>query len=183
MKQFLISLILIFNIMGCVDRNKVNNRSVSVKDTSIIKNARVIEKEQQIVDSIKKEIIKSKVKLHLSVLDTVQYKFILEDVGTEGTEGIAYYLNDSLRKIRFKIYTSMGQIHLNYVFNESNIDVIEERFSNKSDIATVQYGKDLELTKTLSYRVDNKGMPVKKVDSDRVDVFQELKKNVPFELK
>jgi hypothetical protein len=112
------------------------------------------------------------------VSDTIKYQFSLEDVGTEGNEGTAFYWNDSIRKIRIDIYTSMWKYKLLYLFYKTYIRVSEHTYN----IGNVYYGEDIELIKTLFYSVNLNGVPLEKVDNKRVDIFQELKRAVPFEL-
>lgn len=74
----------------------------------------------------------------------------------------------------FDIYTSMWKIHLLYLLNKNSIQVTEETFNIYENIKRI---------KQLSYLINLDGVPLGKVDSSRVDVFQDIKDVVPFELK
>ena len=126
------------------------------------------------LDSIKKKIIVSKT----SSSDTIKYQFSLEDVGTEGNEGIAYYLNGSVRKAEIEIYTSMWRYHIQYYFSEKKIKVIENTYniSNASSNKT-------ESIKQTDYTIDYTGKLIGNADKERLDIFKEFKRVVPFELK
>lgn len=156
---------------------KESNNSIIVHD-SVMDNKKIvsIQRENNMnLDSVKQKILKSKSRLHLSDSDTIEYQFILEDVGTEGNEAIAFYLNDSIQKIRIDIYTSMWKYQLLYLFHKTSVRVSEHTYNI--------YDKEIELIKTLSYMTDLSGIPLEKVDSNRVDIFQGLRQVVPFYLK
>lgn len=106
--------------------------------------------------------------------DTWEYQFSLEDIGTEGNEGVAYYIDGGLRKIEIDIYASMWRTQLLYIFNRTNIEVTEEVFNTY---------KNMELVRNSSYLIDLNGIPIGRADSSRVDMFQKLKSAVPFTLK
>lgn len=167
-------LFIVFSILlnySCTTHKSESDQTM-VSDTIITCNH--IENQKNVVyinlDSIKKEILK----LNISVQDTLKYQFSLEDVGTEGNEGIAYYINDRLQKIEMDIYTSMWKIHLLYLFNRGKIKVTEETFNIYENV---------ELIKNKSYLININGIPLESVDSSRVDIFQELKSVIPFTLK
>lgn len=166
---------------SCSKQRTKESNNTEVCDTNFASNQTICQKEVVIIniDSIKKEILVSKEKLKLSSSDTVKYLFSLEDVGTEGNEGIAYYLNDSVQKIKIDIYTSMWKYDLLYLFDKTYIKVTERTYN----IVNVHSGGGIELIKTLSYRMDNNGVPFEKTDSNRIDIFQKFKQVVPFVLK
>jgi hypothetical protein len=125
------------------------------------------------LDSVKKgiQLIREK----LNPTDTTKYKFQLEDVGTEGNEGFAYYINDSLKKVECDIYTSMWRYHIQYYIINNRIDVIERTYN-------ITYNKSKKV-KEITYTIDLKGKLIGDADKERIDIFQEFKKAVPFELK
>ena len=175
-------LIGLFSLLcSCSKQRTKESNNIEVCDTNFASNQTTSQKEVITIniDSIKRKILVSKEKLKLSPSDTVKYKFSLEDVGTEGNEGIAYYLNDSVQKIKIDIYTSMWKYDLLYLFDKENIKVTERTFN----IANVHSGRGIELIKTLSYRMDKNGVHFEKIDSNRIDIFQKFKKVVPFVLK
>lgn len=159
---------------------KENDRNITVCDTIIAGNQNIayIQLKSYVdLDSIKNEILVLKENSHIS--DSVKYKFSLEDVGSEGNEGIAYYLNDTVQKIEIDIFTSMWKIHLLYLFDKKYVRVTECTYN----IVKAYSGGDPELIKTLSYITDRTGVPINKTDNDRVNIFQELESTVPFTLK
>jgi len=179
---FLFLFFVLFSFCSCPKRANKENSNIVVCDTDIVNNQNVmpIQKENNVnLDSIKKVILKSQDKLQLLASDTIKYQFSLEDVGTEGNEGTAYYLKDSIRQIEIGIGTSMMIYDLLYVFEKPYIIVTEQTYN----ITNVYSGGERELTKTLSYSTDWNGIPINNVDTDRVDIFQELKEAVPFVLK
>jgi len=176
---FLISLFTLF--CSCSNQRTKETHNIVVCDT-IHASKQIISQKEVVninLDSIKQKILVSKEKLKLSYSDTVKYQFSLEDVGTEGNEGIAYYLNDSVQKIKIDIYTSMWKYNLLYLFDKTYIKVTERKYN----IANAHSIGNSELIKTLSYRIDKKGVAYEKPDSNRIDIFQELKQVVPFVLK
>ena len=62
-------------------------------------------------------------------IDTLKYQFSVKDIGTEGNEGTAYYVNNELRKIKFDIYTSMWKISIQYLFIMEQIYVCEDTYN------------------------------------------------------
>lgn len=170
----LISLFALF--CSCSGQKSNENNNIMVYDTVDVSSqniSQVRKKTNVDLDSIKQEIFISKKQLKLSISDTVKYQFSLEDVGTEGNEGIAYYYNDSVRKAEINIYTSMWKIYLLYLFEKTDIKVIEQ---------TYNIYENIQLVKEYSYTMDLNGVPLKKIDFNRVDVFQEFKEVVPFVL-
>lgn len=164
---FFIAFLVILN--SCHKQEKETNKNIVV-DTSAV--SKSVEKQKDTIcsdlDSIKDKMIASK-----ASSDTVKYHFSLEDVGTEGNAGVAYYLNNRLQKVKMDIYTSMWETNLLYIFNNTNIIVTQR---------TYNIYKKKELVKEFSYKMDFKGMPLEKVESDRIDIFPELEKTIPFNL-
>ena len=168
-------------LYSCSNLRTKEGKNIVLCDTNFACNQTISQKEIVNVnlDSIRQKILASKEKMKLSSSDTVKYQFTLEDVGTEGNEGIAYYLNDSVQKIKIEVYTSMWKYNLLYLFDKTYIKVTERKYN----IANAHSIGNSELIKTLSYRIDKKGVAYEKPDSNRIDIFQELKQVVPFVLK
>lgn len=172
-------LVVVILLVSCSKKHitKENNNVIVVCDSVDDNNKNTIttqNKNNVNLDSVRQKIFALKEKFHLSVLDTIKYQFSLEDVGTEGNEGSAYYLNDSIKKIEFNIYTSMWMYHLLYLFDKTYIKVTEQ---------TYNIYEDIKLVKDFSYTMDLNGVPLKKLDSDRIDIFGEFKQVVPFVLR
>jgi hypothetical protein len=172
MKLILSTIFLTILIASCNGRRKTKD----VIKSNNIKCLDTINLQSRFIDSIRKSIIEANKKLTNS--DTLKYSFNIEDVGTEGNEGVAYYYKNDLVKIIFEIYTSMGKIRLSYKFNQANVFVKEENFSKSNE----EDYKNLVLTKAISYMVDRNGLPLQKVDPDRINIYQELIDNIPFSL-
>lgn len=173
MKAYYILIGVCILLCSC-SRQKTKQRTDIVIHDTVVKSKQILDQKDNVnvnIDSIKNKILL----LRTSFSDTVKYQFSLEDVGTEGNEGIAYYLNDRLQKIEMNIYTSMWKIYLVYLFNNTNIKV-EERTYNI-------YENNIKLVKENYYAMNLDGIPLEKVDTTRVDIFQELKKAIPFILK
>jgi len=178
LKGFLYLAIGLILLYSCSRHKTENNTEVEVNDTivpiidTIFSNIQdnYNNKKTTIynnLDSIRNEIIKE----NFNRKDTIKYKFSLEDVGTEGNEGIAYYINNKLNKMEIDIFTSMWKINIQYIFLREKIKVSEETFNI--------YEKT-EIVKKISYFVDFNGIPLEKIDSQRINIFQEVKSTVPF---
>jgi len=168
-------------LYSCSNLRTKEGKNIVLCDTNFACNQTISQKEIVNVnlDSIRQKILASKEKMKLSSSDTVKYQFTLEDVVTEGNEGIAYYLNDSVQKIKIEVYTSMWKYSLLYLFNKEYIKVTERTYN----ITNMHLGKGIVLIKTLSYRIDKNGTLLEKTDSNRIGIFHEVKQVVPFVLK
>lgn len=169
---FICLFVLFFSCSGGKKENNMIPRGTF--DTNGKNKSQIIKKSNVYFDSIIQGIIGSNKKAGLSITDTIKYQFTLEDVGTEGNEGIAYYYKDSVRKVEINIYTSMWKTYLLYIFENKLIKVTERTFNTYEDI---------QLVRDYSYTMDFNGNILEKVNSDRVDVYKDLKKVVPFILK
>lgn len=155
---------------SCCKQKKEISKKIIANDSIVISKQTEAQKNfiNTKLDSIKDKIIASKF-----LSDTTKYTFTLEDVGTEGNDGTAYYINDRLLKIKLNIYTSMWETNLLYTFSNNAIIVNEQTYNI--------YEKK-KLIKHFSYKIDFNGIPLEKVESDRIDIFQELKSNIPINL-
>lgn len=159
-------------LCSCSGQKTKGKENIVVYDT-IFESKQTIRPKETVninLDSIKKKILVSRV----SSMDTIKHQFSLEDIGTEGNEGTAYYLNDSVRKAEINIYTSMWKIYLLYLFDNTRIKVTESTYNIYDSV---------ELIKKFSYTIDFNGVLLEKVDTTRVDIFQEFRSAVPFTLK
>lgn len=84
-----------FLICSCTWNKSESSRTDVATDTTVAND--VVEsqenEENKNLDSIKQVILKNK-----SSGDTLKYQFSIEDVGTEGNEGTAYYIDNKLKK-------------------------------------------------------------------------------------
>lgn len=170
------SAIIVYSCTNPIAKKDSNN--LSVNDTNVV----IIKQNQKtyIEENINLDSIKNKIKLSnkkLKVADTIKYVFQLEDVGTEGNEGVAYYLNNSLKKIELNVYTSMWRYQIQYYFSGNKINVIEITYNIFNSTSHKP-----EKVKEISYTIDFNGKLIGNGDKERIDVFQEFKKAVPFEL-
>ncbi len=170
--RLLILVFLLFMICSCKDNNTQSNYTETYVDSTF--NYKFYNDKGNVLnrksDSVKQIILEG----NKNSKGTFKYRFSIEDVGTEGNDGTAYYTNNELKNIEFDIYTSMWKIHLLYFFNKSVVQVTEETFSTYENIKRV---------KKLSYLINLDGIPLEKVDSNRIDVFFKIKETVPFKLK
>lgn len=170
--NYMLICILLFLILSCTERKTASKQTKVVTDT-IFSNEIVEIKENsknKNLDSIK-QVLSKKGK---TSIDTLKYHFTIEDVGTEGNEGTAYYIENELQMVEFDIYTSMWKIHLQYFFNKNKIQITEE---------TYNIYENTKLIKKISYKTNLEGVPLEKTDSNRVDVFQKIRSTIPFDLK
>lgn len=132
----LLSGILLFLICSCgrntPQSNQTERATDSIFTSDVVKSQGNLESEN--IDSIKKEILRKNKILG----DTLKYQFSIENIGTEGNEGTAYYINNKLQKVKFDIYTSMWKIHLLYIFNRNAVQVTEETFNIYENIKRVK---------------------------------------------
>ena len=132
------------------------------------------ENQNTYLDSVKKELLI----LSFNSSDTLKYKFHLEDIGTEGNEGIAYYLNGSLIKVQIEVYTSMWRYHIQYNINQKFIEVVETTYN-----ISIEHSDNDKKINEINYKIDSNGKSLDPGNKERIDIFQKFKDRVPFELK
>ena len=115
MKAIYLSIFGLFFFCCCNVKKIQSIQSEIVSDTTFVTVQTIKSKENELMtslDSIKK-LISEESKISI---DTLKYQFSIKDIGTEGNEGTAYYVNNELRKIKFDIYASMWKISIQYLF-------------------------------------------------------------------
>lgn len=114
-------------------------------------------------------------------LDT-SFTFNIEGVSSEGTEAIVKYKGGKIAECVIKIYGCAGRTELFYSFFEKRIDVAEKRYAYHQSIENVKSASDMSLEDSSHYSINYDGKPVGRIPEKRLDVFDELKNSVPFEL-
>jgi hypothetical protein len=117
----------------------------------------------------------------INIKDTI-ITYDLEDISSEGAEVVAHYIQNKIMLCKISIYGSMGRAELVYKFSNNQIKVTEKDYQYAVPMMEVTE-KDIELVKDFSYIMDLNGIPIDKVDSSRIDIFQEVKQIVPFVLR
>jgi hypothetical protein len=134
------------------------------------------------LDSIRQEILLSMKRLGLTESDTLKYQCDIYDISSQGAEVNAYYLQGKIVLSQINIYGEMGQTKIVYEFADNQIKVTEKDYQYEVEFMLVT-DKDIKLIKDFSYTMNMEGIPLEKVDSNRVDVFQEFRQVVPFILR
>lgn len=114
--------------------------------------------------------------------DTI-INYDIQGISSEGTQAKVSYIGGKIRKSVVNIYGETGQANIVYIFLNNRINVTEKKYAYKAVLADVHSSKDIILEKEISYVLDFNGKPIGKGDADRIDIFSEFKKTVPFELK
>lgn len=136
--------------------------------------------EQKKIESINKGIINNDT---VAVKKDTTISYDIEGISTEGAEAVTKYVNGQIKESTISIYGETGQAKVIYVFLSNQIKVIEKEFVYREDLKNVASEKDMKVKKEISYTIDFKGAVIGSADKERLDIFQEFKKVVPFELK
>jgi hypothetical protein len=112
---------------------------------------------------------------------TIEYN--IEGLSSEGASAKAKYINGKIKECEIYIYGETGQSKISYAFNDSQINVSEKQLTYDGSLENVKSDRDMKIKKEFTYVLDLNGNPIGKVDSDRSDIFSEIKKAVPFEIK
>ncbi|MDR1876292.1 MAG: hypothetical protein LBQ84_01565 [Flavobacteriaceae bacterium] len=107
----------------------------------------------------------------------------IEDISTEGTGTEVNYVNGKITKSITNIYAGTWQASVIYEFGTDKIKVLETKYYYKTGIENVKSDEDMQLDYEISYFIDYSGNLIGKSISNRIDIFQEFKEVVPFELK
>jgi hypothetical protein len=171
MKAIYLSIFGLFFFCCCNVKKIQSIQSEIVSDTTFVTVQTIKSKENELMTSLDliKKLISEESKISI---DTLKYQFSVKDIGTEGNEGTAYYVNNELRKIKFDIYTSMWKISIQYLFIMEQIYVCEDTYNTFEN----------KHIKNIVYVTNLNGVPLMNVDSSRVNVFQQIKDVVPFKL-
>ena len=116
---------------------------------------------------------------NINIIKDTVITYDLEDISSEGTEVVAHYVQNKITLCEIGIYGEMGRAKLVYEFSDNQIKVTEKDYNYQVPFMEVTE-KDIKLVKDFSYTMDLNGVPLEKVDSSRIDIFQEFKQVVPF---
>lgn len=114
-----------------------------------------------------------------------KFHFDFDDFSNEGGEGYAYY-NIHSKKIEKADITLFGErekTNIHFTFLNELINVREITYLYKTSLSEIKSDNDMTKQKPIIYTIDFNGTSMGKADENRVDIFQEFKKTVPFELK
>lgn len=109
--------------------------------------------------------------------------YSINGISAEGTEAKAIYRDKKIYKCIVSIYAETGKAIINYLFGLDSINVSEEKYSYSKSIENVKSKKDIQLDYKINYIIDYNGNIINTPISKRTDIFQELKKTIPFKLK
>lgn len=170
MKKIIINLIGIL-LLSCGNTN-IHSQNVVIQDTVMYDNTNTYS--QNVVISQDTVITISQ--------NTTIIIYSIENISSEGAEAIIRYVQGRISLCKINIYGEMGRANLIYKFSKNMIKVTEKDYNYEVPFMQVT-DKDIKLIKNFSYKMDLNGVLLEKVDSDRIDIFQELKDAVPFVLK
>lgn len=106
----------------------------------------------------------------------------IEGISSEGAEAKVTYVNGKISKSITSIYGETGQATIIYEFGAEKIKVLEYKYSYKSRIGDVESDRDLSLEYRISYFINYDGKVVGGEAPEHIDIFQEFRRVVPFEL-
>lgn len=112
---------------------------------------------------------------------TIQYN--LENISSEGTSAEAMYVAGKIKKCEISVFGETGQSKIIYVFKENNIYVSEKQLIYNTSFENTKSDKDMKVIKEITYVLDLNGNLISKGSFDRIDIFNEFKKIVPFQIK
>ena len=107
----------------------------------------------------------------------------IEGISSEGAEAKVTYVNGKISKSITSIYGETGQATIIYEFGAEKIKVLEYKYSYKSRIGDVESDRDLSLEYRISYFINYDGKVVGGEAPEHIDIFQEFRRVVPFELQ
>lgn len=107
----------------------------------------------------------------------------IENISSEGAEAVVKYSDKKIKESTITIYGETGQAKIIYSFSSDLINVTEKKFAYKEDLKKVSSDKDMKVKNEITYTIDLNGKLIGYADKEKIDVFQEFKKVVPFEIK
>lgn len=107
----------------------------------------------------------------------------IEVISTEGAGAKVNYVNNRITKSIIGIYAGTWQATIIYEFEMDKIKVFETKYFYKTELENVKSDEDMQLDYEISYFIDFKGNLIGKEIPGRIDIFNEFKEIVPFELK
>lgn len=119
------------------------------------------------------------VKNNVLIKDTIIF-YNIDGISSEGTEACVEYIKGRVKESLISIYGETGQSKIIYKFLDDSIEVLEKDFFYKTNLLEVKSDKDIVLKKEIIYCIDFDGNLKRDTIKDRIDIFKEFKKNVPF---
>lgn len=107
----------------------------------------------------------------------------IEGISAEGAEAIVTYSNNEIKDCIINIYGETGQAKISYTFTSGKIIVKEKKYTYQKQLQAITTQKDMNLTNDVTYEIDYNGNIIGDGVKNRIDIFKEIKDNVPFELK
>jgi hypothetical protein len=138
-------------------------------------------KEQKITENIANTTTQQANEIRVINDTTIVYD--IENISSEGAEAVVRYAGKKIKESTISIYGETGQAKIIYTFSPNIIKVTEKEFAYKEDLKKVSSDKDMKIKKEITYTIDLNGKLIGDADKERIDIFQEFKKAVPFELK
>lgn len=125
----------------------------------------------------------SKISTSKSTSKTIEYDLSKEIASTEGAGAKAIYIDGKIKKCTINIYSEMGQTEIIYLFKNDQIEVTQENQTYSTEGDSIDTQKST--SKKISYVIDLNGLLLSsdRDQEDIVDVFEEVKKSIRFELK
>jgi hypothetical protein len=172
MKQIIFYIVIIcFILLSCKNSGKQNNKlSVNISSVSDTLPVSTALRDTTITFDIEDTNIKG--------TETV-ITYDIWRMSSEGPSAAVTYEQGQIDKCVIYIFGCNGQTKLTYTFHNNRINVTEKDYRYKSILVT----DDMKLSENISYSIDYDGNPIMKTDSNRIDIFQEFKRAVPFSLK
>lgn len=107
----------------------------------------------------------------------------IDGISTEGAEAEVKYIHGIIKNSVVNIYAGTWQASIRYEFEETKIKVVEIKYSYKTTLENVKSDMDMKLDYEINYFIDFEGNVIGNPIKDRIDIFQEFKKVIPFELQ
>ena len=107
----------------------------------------------------------------------------LEGISTQGAEVNVSYQSSKIIRSEAIIYGERGKAIIQYKFNQKQIKVIEKQYSYKTTFDDVKSDDDIMLVNEQTYYIDYDGNLIGSPIENRIDIFNEFKEKIPFEIK
>ena len=184
--RYLYFILLILLIVSCNDRTEKSEGIITSMDTNYVAVQDTNQKNNLHFDKKNDSLINKK-NAEKAIIENGYYKshFDFNDLSNEGGEGYAYYdiKSKKIKKSEIKLFGEREQTSIQFDFLTNKIKIIEITYGYKKSIDKVKSNMDMTKQKEITYVIDYNGVPIGNADKERLDIFQEFKKAVPFELK
>lgn len=106
----------------------------------------------------------------------------LEGISTEGAEAKVNYIDGKIDRSDINIYAGTWQAIIIYEFQTDKIKVFEKKYIYKTVIEDVNSLEDMQIDYEIVYFIDFNGSIIGKDMPNRIDIYKEFIKAVPFEI-